>query len=295
MGETHPESPARIGAIENQLMTAHLFDFVRHYEAPIATHEQLLRVHSQNYIDKILDFAKRSAEDYEFLDNDTMLMSKTPQAALRAAGAVVMATDLIMTKTHRGAFCNIRPPGHHASSSKAMGFCFFNNIAIAAKHAIYKYNLSRVAIIDFDVHHGNGTESIIRDESRIMLFSSFEHPFYPYSGTENIAQNTLNTPMPTGTNSETFKQKITEKWLPALHDFKPELIFISAGFDAHHDDGMGHFMLHANDYAWITNEIVIIADKYADGRIISALEGGYNLSALARSVTKHLRILMRLG
>jgi len=295
MGDEHPEHPARIGAIENQLMSSQLFDFVRHYESPTATRRQLSRAHDLKYIDKILNFSKRPAGDHESLDPDTILTPKTPQAALRSAGAAILATDLVMTKKHREAFCNVRPPGHHALRSQAMGFCFFNNVAVGAMHAIQEYGLRRVAIIDFDVHHGNGTEDIVKDDPRIMLCSSFEHPFYPFSGTEETGRNVLNTPMPAGTNGDKYKEMMQEKWLPALHRFKPELIFISAGFDAHRDDDMGHFLLNVNDYAWITKEILAIADKYAEGRVVSMLEGGYELSSLARSVASHLRVLMRLS
>ncbi|EDN66325.1 Histone deacetylase domain [Beggiatoa sp. PS] len=201
----------------------------------------------------------------------------------------------MLTKKHPTAFCNIRPPGHHALHNQAMGFCFFNNIAVGAAHAIEEYGLNRVAILDFDVHHGNGTEAIFTDEPRIMLCSTFQHPFYPHSGVDTVSDHIINVPLPAGTAGDKFREAITTRWLPALHNFKPEMIFISAGFDAHEDDNISFMRLHTDDYAWVTQEILTIADQYAEGRIVSTLEGGYELHALGRSVAAHLKVLMRLN
>lgn len=292
MGLGHPEAPTRLHAIEDQLISSKLVDFIRYYEAPLATRQQLVRVHHPKYIDKILNFQDQPGSTY--LDPDTLLTGNTPQAALRAAGAAVFATDLVLTHQHRIAFCNVRPPGHHALSDRAMGFCFFNNVAVGASHALAHYGLNRVAILDFDVHHGNGTEEIFQHDSRVLLCSTFQHPFYPYSGAEGGNNHILNVPLPAGTSGDQFRQAILTHWLPALHKFAPELIFISAGFDAHIEDDMSQFRLHTADYAWVTQEILLVADKYAQGRVISTLEGGYALSALARSVTAHVKVLMRL-
>lgn len=293
MGEAHPEQPARINAIEDQLIASGLFDFLRHHSAPLATRRQLSHVHDLAYIDKVLSFSHK--QQAEFLDPDTLITPKTPQAALRSAGAVVHAVELVLSHKTRIAFCCVRPPGHHAVRNQAMGFCFFNNIAVGAAHAIHEYGLSRVAIVDFDVHHGNGTEDIFSDDPRVLLCSTFQHPFYPYSGAETQKKHIVNVPLPAGTNSNQFRQAILEHWLPALYKFAPQLIFISAGFDAHYDDDMSNFRLHSHDFAWVTNEMMVIADKYADGRIISVLEGGYELHALGRSVAAHLKVLMHLA
>lgn len=293
MGEAHPEQPARIHAIEDQLMASGLFDFLQQHLAPLATRRQLSRVHSLSYVDKVLSFSNQ--QHSEFLDSDTLVTPHTPQAALRSAGAAVFATELVLSHKTRIAFCCVRPPGHHAVRNQAMGFCFFNNVAVGAAHAIYEYGLSRVAILDFDVHHGNGTEDIFADDPRILLCSTFQHPFYPYCGAETQSKHIVNVPLPAGTSSDQFRQAILTHWLPALHKFAPQLIFISAGFDAHYEDDMSHFQLHSTDYAWITKEIMVVADRYAEGRIVSVLEGGYELHALGRSVAAHLKVLMHLS
>jgi len=292
MGTGHPESAARLYAIEDQLRASHLMDFMRHYEAPKATFQQLARVHDVKYIDHILNFNEKQGTTY--LDPDTVLMAETPEAALRAAGALIHATDLVLSNQHQVAFCNIRPPGHHALRAQAMGFCFFNNIAVGATHAIEAYGLERVAIADFDVHHGNGTEAIFANEPRVMLCSSFQHPFYPGVGADTVSDHIINVPLPAGTRGDEFRDAVTNQWLPALHEFVPQMIFISAGFDAHENDDMSMMCLQANDYAWVTQEILAIADKYAEGRIVSTLEGGYELHALAQSVAAHVEVLMRI-
>ena len=292
MGKGHPERASRINAIEDQLQMSHLMDLVRYYKAPLATRTQLAQVHDTKYIDTILNFTKKS--EVVYLDPDTVLMSETPQAALRAAGAVIQAVDLVLTKQHQVAFCNIRPPGHHALHHQAMGFCFFNNVAAGAAHAITKYGLNRVAIVDFDVHHGNGTEAIFTQEPRVMLCSTFQHPFYPYCGADTVSDHIINVPLAAGSGSDKFREAVLMHWIPNLHKFAPQLIFISAGFDAHADDDMSHLRLRENDYAWVTREILVIADKYANGRVVSTLEGGYELQSLGRSVVAHLKVLMRM-
>jgi acetoin utilization deacetylase AcuC-like enzyme len=220
-------------------------------------------------------------------------MPQTKPAALRAAGALIQATDLVLTNTHKTAFCNVRPPGHHALPDRAMGFCFFNNVAVGAAHAIEKYGLNKVAILDFDVHHGNGTEAIFTNDPRVMLCSTFQHPFYPYSGADTVSDHIINVPLAAYATGEIFRAAVTKDWLPALEHFAPQMLFISAGFDAHKADSISSLRLHEEDYVWVTQEIVAIADKYAEGRIVSTLEGGYELRALGRSVVAHLEVLMR--
>jgi acetoin utilization deacetylase AcuC-like enzyme len=291
MGSHHPESPLRLTAIEDQLIAADLLHYLRHYDAPLATFEQLARVHTQHYIETIQQAAPK--EGLVYLDPDTAMNPFTLNAALRAAGAVVLATELVMEHKAANAFCAIRPPGHHACSSRAMGFCFFNNLAVGVAHAIEKYSLQRIAIADFDVHHGNGTEEIFRNNPHIMLFSTFQHPFYPHIGAESSSKNIVNVPLPAGANGVAFRKAITEEWLPTLDNFRPEMIFISAGFDAHIEDEMSQLRLNESDYAWITEKIKGIAARHAQGRIVSVLEGGYSLHALGRSVAAHVRVLCK--
>jgi acetoin utilization deacetylase AcuC-like enzyme len=219
------------------------------------------------------------------------MCSATLVAALRSAGAAVLATDLVVGGKFENAFCAVRPPGHHAERARAMGFCFFNNVAIAARHALDAHGLERVAIVDFDVHHGNGTEEIFSGDSRVLMVSTFQHPFYPYCGTERPAFNMCNVPVPEGTRGDGFRQVVNDVWLPRLRDFAPQALFISAGFDAHYEDDMASLALLEGDYAWVTAEIKRVAAEYAGKRIVSVLEGGYALSALARSVAAHIKVL----
>jgi acetoin utilization deacetylase AcuC-like enzyme len=202
-----------------------------------------------------------------------------------------MAVDLVMGHEVQNAFCAVRPPGHHAERANPMGFCFFNNIAVAAAHALEVHGLERVAVIDFDVHHGNGTEDIFKGNDKVLMCSIFQHPFYPYSGADNPAANMVNVPLPAGSGGEEFRGAIADVWLPRLNAFKPQMIFISAGFDAHYEDDMGSMKLFEKDYAWATEQLKVVAAKHAENRIVSMLEGGYVLSALARSVGAHLRVL----
>lgn len=292
VGSYHPESPERLSAISDHLIAQGIDHYFVHYDAPLATFEQLMRVHSAAHLEHL----KRSSPDLGVvhIDPDTAMNPHTWHAALRAAGAGVMAVDLVMTGEVRNAFCAVRPPGHHAERSNAMGFCFFNNIAVAAKHALKVHGLKRVAIVDFDVHHGNGTEECFRNDMQVLMVSTFQHPFYPYSGTEHPAPNMVNIPLPGGTGGDEFCQVVNDLWLPRLREFKPEMIFISAGFDAHYEDDLGGLKLFEKDFAWVTEQVKQIADETAQGRIISMLEGGYVLSALARSVAAHIKVLASL-
>jgi len=289
MGSFHPESPARLAAINDHLIAQGLDHYLAHYEAPLATLEQLLRVHPAAYLERL----KRNAPEFGIfhLDPDTAMNPHTWRAALRSAGAGIMAVDLVIAGEVQNAFCAIRPPGHHAEREHAMGFCFFNNIAVAAAHALKAHGLARVAIVDFDVHHGNGTEDCFAHNEQVLMVGLFQHPFYPYSGIDHPAPNMLNVPLPGGTDSEAFRQTVSELWLPRLRQFKPEMILISAGFDAHYEDDLGGMRLFENDYTWVTAQLKAVADESAKGRIVSMLEGGYVLSALARSVAAHIKEL----
>ncbi len=290
MGSHHPESPDRLSAIQDRLIASGLDLLLQHHNAPLATHEQLCRVHDADYIEQI--FGLSPQHGHVAIDPDTSMNSHTLTAALRAAGAMVLGVDLVMSGKTSAAFCNTRPPGHHAEHNKAMGFCMFNNIAVGAAHALQVYNLERVAIVDFDVHHGNGTEDIFRDESKVLLCSIFQHPFYPYTGSDSRSKHIINIPLPAGTDSKKFREAVTSHWLPKLEAFQPELILISAGFDAHIEDDMSGLHLVEEDYGWVTTQIKNIADKYAQGRVVSTLEGGYAISALGRSAVAHINALM---
>ena len=295
MIEGHPEEPQRLLAIQDQLQSQQLWSFLKHFEAPIVERQALLRAHSQQHIDSIFKNAPKIGESLYHVDPDTFMNEHTLTATLRAAGAGTMAVDLIMEKQIDNAFCAVRPPGHHAESNMAMGFCFFNNIAVAAYYALEKYNLERVAIVDFDVHFGNGTENIFKNESRVMTCSSYEHPLYPFTNPPSISGHFINSPLKAISDGSEFRKAVQEEWLPELEAFKPQLIFISAGFDAHWEDDIAQLQLNETDYAWVTQKITHIANKYADNRIISMLEGGYALSALGRSVEQHIRVLMGLN
>lgn len=289
MGNDHPESPARLSAIEDQLIASGIFPFLQQHDAPRVTHEQLLRVHTTEYVYGIESASPQQGVIH--LDPDTIMTPYTLEAALRAAGSTILATDLVMTGRVENAFCNVRPPGHHATRDASMGFCIFNNIAVAAAHALAQYNLERVAIIDFDVHHGNGTEDIFKDDNRVMLCSTFQHPFYPYSGADSSNAHIINVPLPARTDGQVFREAVMSHWLPELTQFKPQMIFISAGFDAHREDDMANFGLVEADYIWVTQQIKSVAAKHAQRRIVSVLEGGYALHALGRSATAHIRVL----
>jgi len=290
MGPDHPECPDRLTSINDHVIAFGLDGHVARYEAPAATREQLSRVHAPAYVEAIERAAPASGLRY--LDPDTALNPHSVKAALHAAGAVVKAVDLVCGGEHSTAFCAVRPPGHHAESGRAMGFCVFNNVAVGAAHALAVHGLSRVAIVDFDVHHGNGTEEMFSDDSRVLMVSTFQYPLYPYSGVDNPAPNMVNIPLSAGSGSAEFREAVTARWLPALDEFEPELILVSAGFDAHREDPLAGLALADNDYAWVTRELLAVAGRHAEGRIVSSLEGGYALSALGRSAAMHVRELL---
>lgn len=289
MGPDHPECPQRLNAINDQLIASGILDHLIHFDATPASAEQLARVHDKDYVDWILN--QHLEDELVCLDGDTTMNQFTRNAALHAAGAVVNAVDLVMAGEVENAFCCIRPPGHHAGYKGAAGFCIFNNIAVGAAHALSVHSLQRVAILDFDVHHGDGTEDIFHDNPRVMLCSTFRHPFYPYKGADSGNDHIINVPLAAGTDGEGFRTAVTDHWLPALDRFQPEFIFISAGFDAHIEDDMGGLALKESDYLWVTETIKTVASKHAKNRIVSALEGGYELHALGRCVMTHLKSL----
>ena len=289
MGSHHPESPARLRAIEQALNASGLMSRLQRIEAPAASVEQIERAHSSGYVESIAAAAPDSGLTY--LDPDTAMNRHTLSAALHAAGAVVCAVDQVIAGTVSNAFCSVRPPGHHACHGRAMGFCVFNNVAIGALHALEAHRLERVAIIDFDVHHGNGTEDILSDDPRVLMVGSFQHPFYPGSGVNPRGANMLNVPLAAGTGSAAFRAMVEQVWVPAIDAFGPQLILISAGFDAHRDDTLASLALEDEDYTWVSERIVDMAAKHARGRIVSSLEGGYELAALARCVHRHIAVL----
>jgi len=289
MGAYHPECPARLSAIEDALIAARIADLVARYEAPLAGMEALLRVHPRPYIEAIE--ATAPTRGIVHLDPDTAMCPDTWAAALRAAGAGVLATDLVVSGKHPNAFCSVRPPGHHATRTRSMGFCIFNNVAVAAMHALEAHGIERVAVIDFDVHHGNGTEDIFSDDARVLMASTFQHPFYPYSGTDDPAENMVNVPLAAGAGSEQFRAAVEQFWMPALEAFRPEMVFFSAGFDAHIEDDMAMLRFVDSDYAWVTAKVKSVVDRTGKGRIVSMLEGGYSLPALGRSVVQHVKVL----
>ena len=293
MGAGHPECPQRLDAISDHLIATGLDIMLQHEEAPLATLAQLERAHSTAYVLQLKDVLERVRDSGEprALDPDTVAAPGTWQAALRAAGAAVAATDEVIAGRARNAFCAVRPPGHHATRDETMGFCFFNNVAVAARHALDAHGLQRVAIIDFDVHHGNGTEDIVAGDERILMCSFFQHPLYPHSGAVPKGTNMINVPVAPYTRGPELRQTLEAMWWPRLDDFRPQMVFISAGFDAHREDDLGQLGLVEADYEWMTRRLVEVAGRHAGGRIVSCLEGGYALSALARSVATHVRVL----
>lgn len=293
MGAGHPECPQRLDAIADHLIATGLDIMLQHEEAPLATLAQLERAHSAAYVLQLKDVLERVRDSGEprALDPDTVAAPGTWQAALRAAGAAVAATDEVIAGRARNAFCAVRPPGHHATRDETMGFCFFNNVAVAARHALDAHGLQRVAIIDFDVHHGNGTEDIVAGDERILMCSFFQHPLYPHSGAVPKGTNMINVPVAPYTRGPELRQTLEAMWWPRLDDFRPQMVFISAGFDAHREDDLGQLGLVEADYEWMTRRLVEVAGRHAGGRIVSCLEGGYALSALARSVAAHVRVL----
>ena len=298
MGPGHPECPARLDAIEDRLLVTGVADALERYEAPLASLSDIELAHDRMYVASVRGMSDRVAEEqlaggppYQQIDTDTSMNAHTWNAALRSAGAAIAATDAVMSGELENAFCSVRPPGHHATRDKAMGFCFFNNVAIAAKYVLDRYHLKRVAVIDFDVHHGNGTEDILAGDERTLMVSIFQHPFYPYSGDQNPASNMVNVPVPAYTKGMDIREIVEMMWMPRLEAFKPEMIFVSAGFDAHREDDMGQLAMTEQDYAWITQRIKDVARRFSNNRIVSCLEGGYMMGPLSRSVEAHIRVL----
>ena len=298
MGPGHPECPERLDAIEDRLLISGVGDALDRREAPIAPLVDIELAHGRMHVASLRGLSDVLKEEIEAggpthsqVDPDTSLNIYTWDAALRSAGAAIAATDAVIAGELENAFCAVRPPGHHACRDKAMGFCFFNNLAVAARYALERHGLKRVAIVDFDVHHGNGTEDIVAGDERILMVSFFQHPFYPMDWPLSNAGNLVNLPVPAYTKGMEVRELVESIWIPRLEEFKPEMIFISAGFDAHRDDDMGQMGLVEQDYAWMTSRLKDVARRHAKGRIVSCLEGGYSLSALARSVEAHIRVL----
>jgi len=289
MGLSHPECPQRIDAITDQLLSLRLFDMLAQHDAPEASREQLLRVHTPQYLDWLECSLPESG--YTDIDLDTKINPKTLLAAHLAAGAAILATDLVLSHRVENAFCNVRPPGHHATSSRAMGFCFYNNVAVAAAHALAEHHLQRVAILDFDVHHGNGTDVIFRDEPRVMVCSLFQQGLYPFSGGQGHGGAGIDVALPAGSGGEEMRGAVTESWLPALHKFRPEMIFVSAGFDAHVADDISDLRFSDADFLWLAEWVMSAAETHSAGRLVSVLEGGYELHSLARCAAAHIRTL----
>ena len=288
-GPAHPECASRLYAIEDQLISTGLRDTLRFVDAPEATAEQLLRVHTPDHIESVS--ASIPDEGFARLDPDTIVSPGSLVAAYRAAGAVVAAVDLVAAGEMETAFCAVRPPGHHAESHRAMGFCLFNNIAVGAAHALEAHGIGKLAILDFDVHQGNGTEEIFADDSRVLFCSTFQHPFFPFTPVPPNSANRVNVTLDATAKSEQFRAAVTDHWLPAIERFRPEMVFVSAGFDGHADDEMSHVSLTDADYRWVAERIVDAASDSASGRIVSMLEGGYELKSLARCAETHIRVL----
>ncbi len=290
VGEEHPEHPHRLKAVRERLEATGLDKLLTDIEAPRIDRQHLERVHAHDYLEHI--FSAQPGDDPIHLDADTRMMSCTLEAAMRASGSVVQGVDLLMSGEFKKAFCAVRPPGHHAERAQAMGFCFFNNIAVGAAYALEVCGLSRVAILDFDVHHGNGTENIFSGDERVLFGSCFQHPLYPFSGADSKAENIMNIPLRANTRSDDFRSLLEQQWLPRLEEFKPEMIFLSAGFDGHKLDPLGGIKLSEEDFIWITRMAMGIAERFSNGRLLSALEGGYHPDALGRSVEAHLRTML---
>ncbi|NUS38114.1 MAG: histone deacetylase family protein [Lysobacter sp.] len=288
-GPAHPERPERLAAVTGALRTA-FGDALDWHEAPRATREQLSRVHARSLVELVLDSAPAHPLA---LDPDTVLSPQSAEAALRAAGGAVAAVDAVLGGQATRAFCAVRPPGHHATRDTAMGFCLFNSVAVAAAHALVAHGRARVAIADFDVHHGNGTQAIFAAEPRVLFASSHQLPLYPDSGhpRERGVGNVFNVPLPAGDDGSAFRAAWRDALLPAIDAFAPQLLLVSAGFDAHARDPLAQLQLSGEDYAWLTRELAALADRHAGGRVVSLLEGGYDLDALRESSVAHVAAL----
>ena len=290
-GRHHPESPARLRAVLDALADPEFARLDRR-EAPEAALEDLLRVHSRPHVERLLHAVPKSG--HVGIDADTILSPASGAAALRAAGAVVAAVDAVVAGEADNAFCAVRPPGHHAEPARAMGFCLFNNVAVGAMRARAVHELHRVAVIDFDVHHGNGTQAAFEADNGLFYASTHQSPLYPGTGSasETGIGNIVNVPLRPMSGSSQFRGAMTQRILPALDAFRPELVLISAGFDAHRSDPLAQLMLDEEDYTWVTEKLIEIAYRHAGGRLISALEGGYDLPALGASAAAHVRVLI---
>ncbi|GAA6185735.1 histone deacetylase family protein [Aliiglaciecola sp. NS0011-25] len=293
MGDEHPESPARLHAIQDGLIQFGLADFILNIPSQKVSKDLLKQTHTPRHVEQIEQFSPPKGQ-YFPVDDETKMNHASFEAALFSAGAGIVAIDGLFNQKFKNAFCAVRPPGHHAEKDQAMGFCLFNNIAVAATYAKEQYNLTRIAILDFDVHHGNGTEDILKNDPAILFLSSYQYPFYPYTIPKKAAENCLHYPLPAGTDSQTFRQCYAERVLPELQKFAPELILISAGFDGHHTDPLADWDLLDSDYSWLTQQIMDIADTCCDGKIVSFLEGGYSLSALRTGAIAHIKTLMKI-
>ena len=292
MGGGHPECPARLDAINDQLLASGLMNLIGHRQAQPAARADVLRVHAADYLAYLT--AHSPSSGYFQIDPDTIMNPHTLEAAWAAAGAGITAVDAIMQGEYRSAFCAVRPPGHHARPSQAMGFCFFNNIAVAARYALDQYGLDRVAIVDFDVHHGNGTEEMFAGDERVLMCSFYQHPLFPGTRCDPPPPNMVNIPVDPYTKGDALRMLASDLWMPRLREFRPQFVFISAGFDAHREDDMAQLDMVEADYAWITARLVELAEETAGGRVASFLEGGYDLSALGRSTVAHIRALAKL-
>jgi len=288
-GAMHPESPTRLVAIMEALRSCDFLDNLDFIDAPLGTRGQILLVHTADHLE-LVERAIPEDESLCYLDSDTVISKGSFQAALRAVGAGCQAVDDVMQGKYKSAFCAVRPPGHHAIPSRAMGFCIFNNIAIAACYTMQKYNLERIAIVDFDVHHGNGTQEAFEHDARVLYISTHQWPHYPGSGgaSEKGSGNLINLPLPAGTDGRAYRAIFLENVIPALRNFKPQLILASAGFDTHRDDPLASMGLSKEDYKWIGEQITATASECCAGKVVSLLEGGYNLQALAESTVQYL-------
>jgi acetoin utilization deacetylase AcuC-like enzyme len=293
MGPGHPECPDRVSAIHDSLLARGLLDFMVPYTAPAATLEQVQRVHDALYVAELIAAAPEAG--YHSIDPDTAMNPHTLPAAWHAAGAAVLGAELVARSEAASAFCNVRPPGHHATRHEGMGFCFFNNVAVGIAHALAECGMRRIALVDFDVHHGNGSEDIFAGDERVLMVSTFERGLYPFCGEDARGPNACNVALEPRSGSDALRNAVTEYWLPALDAFRPEMVFVSAGFDAHREDDMGRLGWVDADYVWLTHQIVEIAARHAQGRIVSLLEGGYAVPALARAAAAHVKVLIGAG
>ena len=287
----HPERPERLIVMEEQLQNSEVIEHLIEVDAPLATMEQIGRVHTQEYISMVEASAPLAGDELVQLDPDTAMNEFSLEATKRGAGAACKAANMVHNGEARHAFCAVRPCGHHATRDRAMGFCIYNGIAVGAAYALEELGLDRVAVLDFDVHHGNGTEDIFEGESQVLFCSSFQHPYYPYSNPTSEYDNIIKSPLAAGSGSTEFRQVVSEDWIPALETFKPQMIFISAGFDAHKADPLAQLNFSEADYIWFCELMVEFADRHCPGKIVSYLEGGYDLQATANSAVAHLNVL----